>query len=57
MTSHLLLMALFAFLVSLVFAVLVKDEPRAQLRFGAVVFLAFMGGALLLGWALYPLPL
>ena len=57
MTSHLLLMALFAFLVSLVFAVLVKDEPRAQLRFGAVVFLAFMGGALLLGWALFPLPL
>jgi len=57
MTSHLLLMALFAFLVSLVFAVLVKDEPRAQLRFGAVVFLAFMGGALLLGWVLYPLPL
>jgi hypothetical protein len=57
MTSHLLLMALFAFLVSLVFAVLVKDEPRAQFRFGAVVFLAFMGGALLLGWALYPLPL
>lgn len=57
MTSHLLLMAAFSFLVSLVFAVLVKDEPRAQLRFGALVFLAFMGGALLLGWLMFPFPL
>jgi hypothetical protein len=56
MTSHLVLMALFALLVSLVFAVLVKDEPRSQLRFGAVAFLAFMGGALLLGWVMYPFP-
>jgi hypothetical protein len=57
MTSHLLLMAVFSCFVSTVFAVLVKDEPRAQLRFGALVFLGFMGGALVLGWLLYPFPL
>jgi hypothetical protein len=57
MTSHLLVMTLFAFLVSLVFAVLVKDEPRARLRFGAIAFVAFVGGALALGWLLYPFPL
>ncbi len=56
MTSHLLVMILFAFLVSLVFAVLVKDDPRARLRFGALVFAAFVGGALALGWLMYPLP-
>lgn len=57
MTDHLLLMALFSGLVSMVFAMLARDEPRAQLRIGALLFLAFMGGALLLGWALFPLPL
>ncbi len=56
MTSHLLYMTVFAFLVSLVFAVLLKDEPRQQLRFGAVTFAAFMLGALALGWLMYPFP-
>ena len=56
MTSHLLWMAVFAFFVSLVFAVLVKDDPRARLRFGALVFVAFVGGALALGWLMYPMP-
>jgi hypothetical protein len=57
MTSHFFLMIVFALLVSLVFAVLVKDDPRARLRFGAIVFAAFVGGALALGWLMYPLPL
>jgi hypothetical protein len=56
MSSHLVLMALFALLVSPVFAMLVRDEPMAQLRFGALVFAAFVGGALLLGWLMYPFP-
>ena len=30
MTSHFLLLALFAFLVSIVFAVLMRDDPRQQ---------------------------
>ena len=31
-TSHFLLLALFAFLVSIVFAVLMRDDPRQQIR-------------------------
>jgi len=56
-TSHFLLMGLFAFFVSLVFAVLLRDDPRAQLKTGAMMFGGFVGAALLLGWLMYPLPL
>jgi heme A synthase len=56
-TSHFLLLVLFALLVSLVFAVLLRDEPRAQLRTGAMMFGAFVGAALILGWLMFPLPL
>ena len=57
MTTHLGLMVLFALLVSIVFATLLRDEPAAQLRFGGRLLAAFVGGGLLLGWLLYPLPL
>lgn len=57
MTSHLLIMTIFSLLVSLVFAVLLRDEPRAQLRLGLRLFVAFVGGAVVLGWLLYPFPL
>jgi heme/copper-type cytochrome/quinol oxidase subunit 4 len=56
-TSHLLLLALFAFFVSLVFSVLLRDEPRAQLRTGAMMFGGFIAAAFVLGWLMYPLPL
>ncbi len=57
MTSHLLLLVLFAVLVSAVFATLSRDEPRAQLRAGAIMVTGFVAGAVLLGWLMYPLPL
>ena len=57
MTNHLLLLLLFAFLVSAVFATLSRDEPRAQLRTGAMMFGGFVLGAIVLGWLMYPLPL
>ena len=56
MKSHFLLLLIFAFLVSLVFAVLLRDEPRAQLRTGAMMFGAFLAAALVLGWLMYPMP-
>jgi len=56
-TSHLLLMMLFAFLVSLVFAALLRDEPREQLRTGVMMFGAFVVVGVALGWLMYPLPL
>jgi hypothetical protein len=56
-TSHLALMALFSVFVSVVFATLMRDEPRDQLRFGARLFAGFIGAGLAIGWLLYPLPL
>jgi hypothetical protein len=55
--SHLLLLALFAFFVSLVFAVIARDETRDQLRLGGKMFAGFIGSALVLGWLMYPFPL
>ena len=57
MTSHLLLLAGFAFFVSLVFAVLAKDHPRDQLRFGGLLFAGFVGSAIVIGWLMFPFPL
>ena len=57
MTSHFLLLALFAFLVSIVFATLMRDDPRQQIRTAAVMFGGFVATAVVLGWLMYPLPL
>lgn len=57
MSSHLLVMAIFALLVSSVFAALMQDDARAQLRTGGLLFAAFLGAAAVLGWVMYPLPL
>jgi heme/copper-type cytochrome/quinol oxidase subunit 4 len=56
-TSHFVLLSVFAFLVSLVFAVLMRDEPRTQLRTGALMFGGFLVAAVVIGWLMYPLPL
>lgn len=57
MTSHFLLLLVFSFFVSAVFATLARDEAREQLRTGALMFGGFVGAAIVLGWLLYPLPL
>ena len=56
MTSHFLLMVIFALLVSSVFGVLMKDKPREQLRLGGILFAAFVGCALVVAWLMYPFP-
>jgi hypothetical protein len=56
-TSHLFVLAIFALLVSSVFAALMRDDPREQLRSGGMMFGAFLATAIVLGWLLYPLPL
>ena len=57
MTSHFVLMIVFAFFVSLVFAVLMHDGPREQARAGAMMFGGFVAVGLVLGWLMYPIPL
>jgi heme A synthase len=56
-TSHFLLMVLYALLVSVVFAVLLRDHPREQLKTGAMMFAGFIGVAYVLGWLMFPFPL
>ena len=57
MQSHILLLAMFAFFVSLVFAVLTKDDAREQFRLGVMLFGGFIVAAFILGWLMYPIPL
>jgi len=57
MTDHFLLLTIFAFFVSVVFGVLLRDEPRDQFRTGVLMFGGFLAAALALGWLLYPFPL
>jgi heme A synthase len=56
-TSHFLLLVLFALLVSTVFAALLRDDPRQQVRLGGMMFGGFVATAVVLGWLMYPLPL
>ncbi len=50
-------MILFALFVSTVFATLMRDDPREQVRLGAELFGGFVIGGFIVGWLLYPLPL
>jgi hypothetical protein len=54
--SHLVLLVLFAFFVSLVFAVLARDDARDQVRLGGLMFAGFVASALVLGWLMFPFP-
>ena len=56
MRSHLGAMVVFALFVSVVFAALMRDTPTDQLRLGLRLFGGLVGGGLLAGWLLYPLP-
>ncbi len=56
MPSHFLVMLVFAGLVSVVFAVLLRDEPAEQARLGGLLFGAFVATGVVLGWVLLPFP-
>jgi hypothetical protein len=56
MQSHFLLLIVFALLVSTVFATLLRDDPPSQIRLGAMMFAAFVGSAVVLGWLMFPFP-
>jgi hypothetical protein len=49
-------MALFSLFVAVVFATLMRDDPASQLRLGLRLFGGLVGGGILAGWLLYPLP-
>jgi hypothetical protein len=55
--SHVALLALFSLLVAAVFATLLRDDLREQLRLGGVIFVGLALSAIVLGWLMYPFPL
>lgn len=57
MVDHLSLMALHALLIAVFFSFLWKRDPRERWRYFWTVFGALLGGAIVLGWVMYPFPL
>lgn len=56
MASHLISLLVFSALVSTVFATLLRDEMQSRLRFGALLFGAFVLSSVVVGWMMYPFP-
>ncbi|HLE20189.1 MAG TPA: hypothetical protein VJB88_03615 [Vicinamibacteria bacterium] len=56
MTSHFLILTVFAALASGAFAMLMREGRAAQVRFGVFVFLCFVVSAFVLGWLMLPFP-
>jgi heme/copper-type cytochrome/quinol oxidase subunit 4 len=54
--SHIVSLILFAGLVSIVFAMLMRENSRARLRFGLMSFAAFIASAIVAGWLMSPFP-
>jgi undecaprenyl pyrophosphate phosphatase UppP len=57
MSSHFLLLVVFSFFVSVVFGVLLRDDPHQQIRTAAMMFGGFIATAIVLGWLMFPFPL
>ena len=55
--SHFTALAIFALIVSVVFALINKSRPKEQLQYGVLVFLSFLGVAFVVGWIMFPFPL
>ncbi len=56
MTSHFLILSIFAVLVSTGFALLTREDRKNQIKFGLFAFACFVGSAFIIGWLMYPFP-
>jgi heme/copper-type cytochrome/quinol oxidase subunit 4 len=56
MASHLLALIVFSTLVSVVFAMLLREDRKARVRFALMTFGAFVLSAVVVGWLMYPFP-
>jgi len=54
--THFPALVIYSLLTSVVFGVLSKDTPRDRLIYGAKVFAAFIGTAIVRGWLMYFVP-
>jgi hypothetical protein len=57
MQSHFVLMLIFSLCVSVVFAGLLREQPREQAVIGAKMLGGMVVAALVLGWVMRPFPL
>jgi hypothetical protein len=55
--SHFLFMVVYALLVSIVFATLLKDVRREQIKAAAMMFGGFLAAAVVISWLMFPFPL
>ena len=55
--THFEALFVFSVIVSTVFALITKNTPREQVRYGIFVFVSFLAVAFFVGWIMYPLPL
>jgi hypothetical protein len=51
--SHLFSMILYAFFVTVVLALLRRNDKRSRIKYGLFLFLIMLGGALVFGWLMY----
>ena len=56
MRSHVLVLLVFSALVSGVFAMLLREDRKARVRFALMTFGAFVLSAVVVGWLMYPFP-
>ena len=54
--DHFLIMTLYAFLISLFFALLWRNSSRERTALFVKLFLALVVGALVVAWLMYPFP-
>jgi hypothetical protein len=54
--SHFISLIFISFFVSVVFGLLMRNEPKAQIIYGVKMFFGLVGFAILAGWLLYFLP-
>ena len=54
--SHLFALIVFSSLVSVVFAMLLREERKDRVRFALMTFGAFVLSAVVVGWLMYPFP-
>ncbi len=53
MTSHLGILMIFAAVVAIVFAILMREDAAEQWRLAGRIFGGLVGGALVVGWVMY----
>ena len=56
MRSHFLHMLLYSSIVATFFGTMFRDDLRGRLRLGGILWLAMVGGALVLAYVMYPFP-